>query len=170
MKADLFQSCGHCWVFQTCWHIEFGTFIASSLRTSKSSAGIPSPPLTLFVVMLPKAHLTSHSRMSGSKWVITPSCLSGHEDHFAGIKDWRQEEEGMTEGEMVGWYHWLNRHEFEQALGAGDGQGGLVCCSPFSHKESDMTEWLNWTEGNISCKDGQNKGQKWYGPDRSRRY
>ena len=76
MKTDLFQSCGHCWVFQICWHIECGTFIASSFRIWNSSTGIPSPPLALFVVMLPKAHLTSHSRMSGSRWVITPLWLS----------------------------------------------------------------------------------------------
>ena len=77
MKTDLFQSCGHCWVFQICWHIECSTFTASSFRIWNSSTGIPSPPLALFVVMLPKAHLTSHSRMSGSRWVITPSWLSG---------------------------------------------------------------------------------------------
>ena len=63
-KIDLFQSCGHCWVFQICWHIECSTFTASSFRIWNSSTGIPSPPLALFVVMLPKAHLTSHSRMS----------------------------------------------------------------------------------------------------------
>ena len=61
-------------------------------------------------------------------------------------EDWRQEEEGMTEDEMVGWHHLLNRHEFEQAPGDGDGQGNLVYCSPWGHKELDMTEWLNWTE------------------------
>ena len=79
MKTDLFQSCGHCWVFQMCWHIEYGTFTASSFRIWNSSTGIPSPPLALFVVMLSKAHLTLHSRMSGSGWVwvITPSWLSG---------------------------------------------------------------------------------------------
>ena len=64
---------------------------------------------------------------------------------FAG-KDWRWEEAGTTEDELVGWHHRLDGHEFEQALGADDGQGSLVCCSPWSHKESDMTEWLNWTE------------------------
>ena len=58
-------------------------------------------------------------------------------------KDWRQEEKGTTD-EMVGWHHRLNGYEFEQALGVGDGQGGLVCCSPWGHKESDTTEWLNW--------------------------
>ena len=76
MKADLFQSCGHCWVFQICWHIECSTVTASSLRIWNSSTRIPSPPLALFVVMLPKAHLTSHSRVSGSRWVITPLWLS----------------------------------------------------------------------------------------------
>ena len=77
MKTDLFQSCDHCWIFQICWHIECSIFTASSFRIGNSSAGIPSPPLGLFVVMLPKAHLTSHARMSGSRWVITPSWLSG---------------------------------------------------------------------------------------------
>ena len=77
MKTDLFQSCGHCWVFQICWLIECSTFTASSFRIWKSSTGIPSPPLALFIVMLPKAHLTSHSRMSGSRWVITPLWLYG---------------------------------------------------------------------------------------------
>ena len=61
-------------------------------------------------------------------------------------KDWRQEEKGMTEDEMAGWHHWLNGHEFQQILGVDDGQGGLVCCSPWDHKELNMTEQLNWTE------------------------
>ena len=77
MKTDLFQSRGHCWVFQICWLIECSTFTASSFQIWNSSTGIPSPPLTLFVVMLPKAPLTSHSRMAGYRWVMTPSWLSG---------------------------------------------------------------------------------------------
>ena len=77
MKTDLFQSCGHCWVFKICWHVEWSTFITSSFRIWNSSAGISSPPLALFLVMFPKAHLISHSRMSGSRWVITSSWLSG---------------------------------------------------------------------------------------------
>ena len=85
MKTDLFQSCGHCWVFQICWHIECSTFTASSFRIWNSSTGIPSPPRALFVLMLSKAHLTSHSRMSGSRWVITPSCYPGREDLFCTV-------------------------------------------------------------------------------------
>ena len=77
VKTDLFQPCGHCWVFQICWLIEHSTFTASSFRIWNSSSGIPKPPLALFIVMFSKDHLTSHSRMSGSKWVITLSWLSG---------------------------------------------------------------------------------------------
>ena len=76
-ETDLFQSCGHCWVLQICWHIEWSTFTASSFRIWNTSTGVPWPPLALFIVMLSKAHLTSHSRMSGSRSVITPSWLSG---------------------------------------------------------------------------------------------
>ena len=61
-------------------------------------------------------------------------------------QDWRQEGKGMTEDEMVGWHHWLNGHEFEQAPGVGDGQGSLACWGPWGYKESDMTERLNWTD------------------------
>ena len=59
-------------------------------------------------------------------------------------EDWRQEEKGTTEDEMVGWHHRLNGHEFEQALGVGEGQGSLTHCSPWGHKESDTLG--NWTE------------------------
>ena len=59
-------------------------------------------------------------------------------------KDLRQEENGMTKDEMVGWQHWLDGQEFEQAPGVGDEQGSLACCSPWGHKEWDTTEWLNW--------------------------
>ena len=66
-------------------------------------------------------------------------------------KDWRWEEKGTTEDETFGWHHWLSGHEFESALGVGDGQGSLVCCSPWGCKESDTTEWLNWTELSLIC-------------------
>ena len=61
-------------------------------------------------------------------------------------KDRRQEEKGITEDEMVEWHHWLYRHGFEQTPGADDGQGSLVCCSPWGRKELDTTQWMNWAE------------------------
>ena len=65
-------------------------------------------------------------------------------------KDWRQDEKGMTEYEMVGWHHWLDGHEFEQALGDGEGQGSLACCSLWGCKESYMTD--DWTITSIDYK------------------
>ena len=80
MKTDLFQSCGYCWVFQICWHIECSTFTASSFRIWNNSTGIPSPPLALFVEMLHKA-----------PWLRTPGCLASGEwsyhDDYLGHKD-----------------------------------------------------------------------------------
>ena len=70
-------------------------------------------------------------------------------------KDWRQEEKGTTEDEMSGWHHWLDGHEFEQDPGVGDGQGSLACCSPWGHKESDTTEWLNWLKESKSERERQ---------------
>ena len=64
-------------------------------------------------------------------------------------KDWGQEEKGRTEDEMVGWHHRLNGHGFGWTPGVGDGQGGLMRCGSWSRKESDRTEWLNWTELNL---------------------
>ena len=64
-------------------------------------------------------------------------------------KDWRREEKGMTEDKMVGWHHWFNGHEFGQALGVGDGQGSLACCSPWGRKESDRTEQLDNSNYNL---------------------
>ena len=77
MKTDLLQSCGQCWVFLIYWHIECSTFTASYFRIWNTSTGIPSPPLAFFVVMLPKVHLSLHSRISGSSPVITQLFLSG---------------------------------------------------------------------------------------------
>ena len=80
MKSDLFQFCVHFWVFQICWHIECSTFTASSFGIWNSSTGIPSPPLALFIVILPKA-----------PWLHIPECLalgewSRHHDYL-GLKD-----------------------------------------------------------------------------------
>ena len=75
MKTDLFQSCGHCWVFQICWHLS--ATLSQHHLSGFEIAQLNSITFTVFVVMLPKVHLTSHSRMSGSSWVITPYWLSG---------------------------------------------------------------------------------------------
>ena len=74
------------------------------------------------------------------------SWLTG-KDPDAG-KDWEQEEKGTTEDEMVGWHHQLHGHGFGWTPGVhrSDGQGGLACCGSWGHKESDTTEWLNWTD------------------------
>ena len=85
MKTDFFRSCGHYWIFQICWYTECSTFTVSSFRIGNSSTGIPSPPLALFVVMLPKP-----------SWLHTPGCLTlgewphhcgypGHEDLFCTV-------------------------------------------------------------------------------------
>ena len=79
------RSYSHCWVFQLCWHIECSTFTALFFRIWKSSAGILSHPLALFIVMLPKTHLTSHSKMSGCRYSLEWSHYCGylgHEDLF----------------------------------------------------------------------------------------
>ena len=71
-------------------------------------------------------------------------------------KDWRQEEKGMTEDEMVGWHHRHNGHGFGWTPGVGDGQGGLACCGSWARKESDTTERLKWTELNPNCSTNYN--------------
>ena len=84
---------------------------------------------------------------SAKSWLIWKDPIAG--------KDWGQEEKGTTEDEMIGWHHRLNGHGFGWTPGVGDGQGGLVCCCSWGHKELTMTEWLNWTERkacNIKCK------------------
>ena len=75
----------------------------------------------------------------GKSWLIGKNPDAG--------KDWRQEEKGMTEDEMVGWHHWLDGHEFEKTLGDSEGQGSPACCSSWGCKESDTTEWLNNNNG-----------------------
>ena len=79
-ETDLFQSYCHCWIFQICCHIECSTLMVSSFSIWNNSAGIISPPLALFIVMLLKVCLTSHSRLFGSRWVIT-SHHHGYLDH-----------------------------------------------------------------------------------------
>ena len=86
----------------------------------------------------------------------TPILWSPHEKSWLigkdldAWRDWGQEEKGTTEGEMAGWHHWLDRHEFEWTPGVGDGQRGLACCDSWGHKELDTIEQLNWTELNYN--------------------
>ena len=81
-----------------------------------------------------------------------------------GLRDWGQEEKGTTEDEMAGWHHWLDGHESEWTPGVGDGQGGLACCDSWGHKESETTEWLNWTELNWDYLEGSGlTGLTWEG-------
>ena len=80
----------------------------------------------------------------GKSWLIGKDPEAG--------RDCGQEEKGMAEDEMAGWYHWLNGHEFEWTLGDGDGQGGLACYDSWGRKEWEMTERLNWTELNSSLR------------------
>ena len=86
-------------------------------------------------------------------WPPDVKCWFIWKDPDAG-KDWGQEEKGMVEDEMVAWHHRLNGDEFGWTLGVGDGQGGLVCCGSWGHKQSDTTEQQNW----IYCVLNQEKG------------
>ena len=79
-------------------------------------------------------------------------------------KDWRQEEKGTKEDEMVGWHHWLNGHESEYTPGAGDGHGGLEWCSPWGRKRVryDWVTDLNWTDDRLCQSSNWAIGQEWY--------
>ena len=105
-------------------------------RSNQSILKEISPEYSLEGLMLkPKLQYIGH---------LMATWLTG-KDPDAG-KDRRQEETGTIEDEMVGWHHQLDGHELEQALGFGDGQGRLACCSPWGCRESDMTEQLNWAK------------------------
>ena len=114
------------------------------LRTHQSILKEISPGCSLEGLMLKlKLQYFGVSRV----WSFNPHAkdwLIG-KDPDAG-RDWGKEEKGMIEDEMAGWHHWLDGHESEWTPGVGDGQGGLACCNSWGRKESDMTEWLNWTE------------------------
>ena len=140
MKIGIFQSCGHCWVIQIFWHNECKTLMASSFRDLNSSAGISSYPRALLTAVLLKAHLTLHSRMSGSRWVMTPSWLSGswrsflHSFRYTYVPFWRRQ--------------W---HPTPVLLpGKSHGPRSLVGCSPWGRYESDTTEWLQF-HSSLSC-------------------
>ena len=110
-------------------------------RSNQSILKKTSPEYSLGGLML-KLKLQYFWPPDAKSWLIW------RKDPDAG-KDWGQEEKGTTEAEVAGWHHRLDRHEFEQASGVGDGQGSLACCSPWGRKELDTTEQLNWTEHSI---------------------
>ena len=103
-------------------------------RSNQSILSEISPKYSLEWLMLKlKLQYVGHLMWS---WLIGKDPDTG--------KNWRWEEKGTAEDEMVGWHYWLDGHEFEYTSGVGDRQGGLTCCRPWGHKESDMTEQLNW--------------------------
>ena len=107
-------------------------------------------PLELLICLWLKFH-TLYKNISPILWPPDVKNWLIRKDPDAG-KDWRQEEKGTTEDEMVGWHHQLNGHECEQAPGVGDGQGGLACCSLWGSQS--RTQLSNWTElllGNNKC-------------------
>ena len=109
-------------------------------RSNQSILKEISPGCSLEELML-KLKLQYFSHLIAKSWLIC-------KDPDAG-RDWRQEEKGVTEDEMVGWHHWLNGHGFGWTLRVGDGQGGLACCSQWGGKNlSQLSDWteLNWTE------------------------
>ena len=113
-------------LLRVCW---------SARRSNQSILKEISPGISLEGVML---KLKPHAK----SWLIGK--------HFGAGRDWGQEEKGTTEDQMSGWHHWLYGRESEWTPGAGDGQGGLACCDSWGRKESDKTEWLNWTEQSIT--------------------
>ena len=119
-----------------CWR-RFFRVPWTTRRSNQSILKEISSKYSLKGLML-KLKLPYSGHLMGRIWLIG-------KDPDAG-KDWRHEK-GMREDEMVRWHHRLNAHEFEQTLGARDGQGRLACGSPWSRKELDTTEWLNWTQG-----------------------
>ena len=102
-------------------------------RSNQSLLKEISPEYSLEGLMLKlKLHTLATDRKN---WLIGKDPEAG--------KDWRWEKKGMTEDDMFGWYHWLDKHEYEQALGVSDGQGSLACCCPWDRKKSDTTVQLN---------------------------
>ena len=131
------------------WASFMGTWPVQSLRAlcSKRPCWVYCPAITTlkFVIIFEQGATRFHFATEAEALILWPpdvkSWLFGKDPDAA--KDWRREENGTTEDEMVGCHHWLNRHEFEQAPGDDEGQGSLACCGPWGCKESDTTERLN---------------------------
>ena len=142
-------SCGHVWMWELdhkeswapknwwVWTVVLEKTVDSPLDCKEIQQVNPTGNQSwIFIVRTdPEAKTPILWPLNAKSWLIG-------KDPDAG-KDWSLEEKGATEEEMVGWHHWLNGHEFEQALGVGDGQGSLACCSSWGLKMSDMTQLLN---------------------------
>ena len=149
-------SCGHVWMWVGLWR----TLSAEELMLLNSGVGEDSWE-SLGLQGDPTSPLWRRSALgvlwkewclswNSSTWSLhVKSWLIG-KDSNAG-RDWGQEEKGTTEDEMAGWHHGLDGHEFEWTLGVGDGQGGLACCDSWGHRESDMTELLNYHIWPLLC-------------------
>ena len=126
-----------------CW-AEFLLSVSLYLLPQFQAMNFCVPPRTVPRISYIVSHLTLRITRKYVLNLLPPDAknwLIG-KDPDAG-KDWRQEEKGTTEDEMVGWQYRLNGHAFEQTPGDGEGQGSLACYCPWGRKESDMTEWLN---------------------------
>ena len=113
-------------------------------KTLESLQGDPTSPLIFLKEISPEYSLEAEADTPILWLPDVKSWLIGKDPDAR--KDWRWEEKGTTEDEMVGWHHWLNGHVFEHAPGVGDGQGGLACCSLWGRKESCLTEQLKWSD------------------------
>ena len=152
MATDLFHSCGHCWVFQICWHTGCSTFTVSSYRIWNSSAGISSPPLALFIVKFSKAQLTSHSRMSGFRWETTPSWLSGSLRPFlfsSSVYPYHLFLISSTSVQSLPFLSFIVSKKWQPTPvflpGESHGLRSLVGYSPQGRKELETTERLHFT-------------------------
>ena len=148
-------SCGHVWMWELdykeswapknlCfWTVVLEKTLESPLDSKKIQSVHPKGNQSWIFIGRTNAEAETPIRWpcDTNNWLIW-------KDPDAG-KNWRWEEKGMTEDEMNGWHHQLDRHEFEQALGV-----GLTCCSSWGCKESDTTEWLNWTDQDSLLSEG----------------
>ena len=140
------------WIFMSpwnsCWNSKPQRMIVYEVRAL--GGGQSSQRVSAFIKEALERSLVPPSTWEHKKmlWTrkrtfIRMSPCRHHDLGFPSLWDCEQEEKGMTEDEVVGWHHWLNGHEFEQAPGDGEGQGSLECCSPLGRKESDTTERQN---------------------------
>ena len=119
--------------YKESWALKNWGFLTVVLEKTLESLGLWRFNLSVLKEIIPDIHWKHDEAETPILWPADAKNWFIGKNHDAG-KIWRQEN-GTTEDEMVGWHHWLNGNEFEQAPGVGDGQGSLVCCSPCSHKE-----------------------------------